>query len=195
MVWTAQLGDERELANIATSHSRCQIASIDNFYFCIRNAVPQVLQQTTRRKKRDTPQTKPNQKQGSVYSNHLAYNTSTALWINYPQALQNCSYEFPGLPTIQFLITCSMQKRRGKAWSWMSSVSTEGSWSKECFLRIRSSFWTKSSVFFCLANVQYFSGWDRNYKKRSHSFNPPSFCLPRDTDVIHMIKWTSIFAY
>ena len=23
---------------------------------------------------------------------------------------------FPGLPTVQFLIACSMQKRRGKAW-------------------------------------------------------------------------------
>jgi len=27
---------------------------------------------------------------------------------------------FPGLPTIQFLITCNMQKRRGKAWYHLS---------------------------------------------------------------------------
>ena len=27
---------------------------------------------------------------------------------------------FPGLPTIQFLIACSMQKRRGKAWYHLS---------------------------------------------------------------------------
>ena len=34
-----------------------------------------------------------------------------------------CSMElasFPGLPTVQFLIACSMQKRRGKAWSILS---------------------------------------------------------------------------
>ena len=27
---------------------------------------------------------------------------------------------FPGLPTVQFLIACSMQKQRGKAWSILS---------------------------------------------------------------------------
>ena len=27
---------------------------------------------------------------------------------------------FPGLPTVQFLIACSMQKRKGKAWSILS---------------------------------------------------------------------------
>jgi len=32
---------------------------------------------------------------------------------------------FPGLPTVQFLVACSMQKRRGKAWyHLMTSVST-----------------------------------------------------------------------
>jgi len=34
-----------------------------------------------------------------------------------------CGYlldSFSGLPTVQFLITCSMQKRRGKAWSILS---------------------------------------------------------------------------
>ena len=27
---------------------------------------------------------------------------------------------FPGLPTVQFLIACSMQKRKGKAWYHLS---------------------------------------------------------------------------
>ena len=38
----------------------------------------------------------------------------------------SCLASFPGLPTVQLLIACSMQKQRGKAWSFyhVNNVST-----------------------------------------------------------------------
>ena len=67
---------------------------------------------------------------------------------------------FLGLPTIQFLIACSMQKQKGKAWSILSlndvmqylprlTEGGRGPQSKGCISRLHSSFFlTRSSAFF-----------------------------------------------
>ena len=57
---------------------------------------------------------------------------------------------FPGLPTIQFLITCSLQKWRGRAWSTLSRE-----W---CFV-IDMIKWTRPSPSIFAYRKQSKTGW------------------------------------
>ena len=90
---------------------------------------------------------------------------------------------FLGLPTDQFLIACTMQKWRGKAWSispreWcFVYVSRQrGEWSRLHFAHVL--FILKQELYvFRFVNVQNSSAWGRNYKMRPqpHFFkNGPS---------------------
>ena len=92
-----------------------------------------------------------------------------------------CVASFPALPTVQFLITCSMQKWRGKAWSILSCAYV--------------LHFEPGPVHFLLTNVQNSSAWDKASKKRqAHSFSQgpsPPLYLGRH-DVIHVIKWTRL---
>ena len=79
---------------------------------------------------------------------------------------------FPGLPTVQFLIACSMQKQRGKAWYHLSRE-----W-RQCLHRQRGGGVTDRKDAFrtcvlrfepravCFLHRKRFSAWARNYKIR-----------------------------
>ena len=102
---------------------------------------------------------------------------------------------FPGLPTIQFLIACSIQKRRGKDWSILSRDGHQclpigrqrGGGSpierRHAFCACVLRFVPGAVYIFYFVNIQNSSAWGRNYKIRSQarSFNggplPPSVYL------------------
>ena len=97
---------------------------------------------------------------------------------------------FPGLPTVQFLIACSMQNKGGRPGHllmWMTSVSTLGEpWSKRCISRMHSLILNQEWYAFCFASIWNSSTWSRNYKISSLacSFDgrplpPPSVYLGR----------------
>ena len=82
---------------------------------------------------------------------------------------------FPGLPAVQFLIACSMQKRRGKVWSILSHIVYLGRQrggggvvpnQKEY---ISHTFFAWNSLCFSLCDHLKPSAWDRNYKIRSRA--------------------------
>ena len=79
---------------------------------------------------------------------------------------------FPGIPFIQFLIACSMQKRRGNAWSILSHEDIsgrqrgEGSLIKRAYFAYAFFTLNQEWYLFCFVNVQNFSAWGRNYKIR-----------------------------
>ena len=90
---------------------------------------------------------------------------------------------FPGLPTVQFLIACSMQKQRGKAWyhlscEWHQKIE-RAHFTHEFFVLNRERY------AFRFANVQNSSTWGRKYKiwHLARSFDrgplPPSVYLGR----------------
>ena len=121
---------------------------------------------------------------------------------------------FPGLPTIQFLITCNMQKQRGRPGIiyHVNDVSVylgrqrggKGSLIERMHFAGAFFVFNQERYAFCFANVQNSSAWGRNYKIRplAHSFDggplPPSVHLGRHWR--HSCdKWyspfPSVFAY
>ena len=115
---------------------------------------------------------------------------------------------FPGLPTVQFLIACSIQKRRGKAWSILSCFvyvgrqrEGEGSPIEKTSLMPYVVVSAPSAGVLSIREAKnvplLFQSKERVHKM--HSFNrgslPPSVYLGRQ----NVIKWTrpspSIFAY
>ena len=112
---------------------------------------------------------------------------------------------FPVLPTIQFLISCSMKKAKGEGLvhfiTWITSVSTLGrqryvwgggvsDWRMNLMHACQEQY-----VFLFYESLKLQRMGLKQQGKASSSFfqsgTPAHLCLPKvDTDVIHLIKWT-----
>ena len=104
---------------------------------------------------------------------------------------------FPGLPTVKFLITCSMQNQRGEAgpFYYVNDVSVDlgrqrgGGVLIGLFLEFLSQA-LEFQIFTKTKNIPLL------VQDREHMHNqgplPSSVYIPRyiDIDVIHIIKWT-----
>ena len=108
---------------------------------------------------------------------------------------------FPGLPTIHFLITCSMQKRKGKAWSVLSRKWRQCRQKEEGSPMERTHFvhiffiLNQEWCHFRLVNLRNSIARGKNYKKRLQAPSLDGGPLPPlstkvDTDIIWVIKWT-----
>ena len=108
---------------------------------------------------------------------------------------------FPGLPTVHFLIACSMQKNGPGPFYHVNDVRVYLGRQRRGGVPNQKNTFVHVFFVFRFANVRKSSTWGRNYKIRPQArlFGGGSLPHSVDTDVTHVIKWTrtpsSIFAY